>query len=75
MIVLIVEEKKLSIVSRERHNIIKRVDFVDEIDLSSLSDFDDLNDLMSLISLVKINENEYFLCSFERNTILFMSLF
>ena len=67
MIVLIVEEEKLSIVSRKRHNIIKRVDFVDEIDLSNLSDFDDLNDIMSLISLVKVNENEYFLFNFERN--------
>ena len=75
MIVLIVEEEKLSIVSRERHNIVKKIDFVDEIDLSSLSDFDDLNDLMSLISLVRVNENEYFLCRFERNTTLFMSLF
>ena len=75
MIVLIVKEEKLSIVSKERHNIIKKIDFVDEIDLSSLSDFDDFNDLMSLISLVKVNENEYFLCSFERNTILSMSFF
>ena len=75
MIVLIVEEEKLSIVSKKRHNIIKRVDFVDEIDLSSLSDFDDLNDLMSLILFVKVNENEYFLCNLERNTILFMSFF
>ena len=67
MIVLIVEEEKLSIVSKERHNITKRIDFVDEIDLSSLNDLDDLNDLMSLTSLVKVNESEYFLCSLERN--------
>ena len=75
MIVLIVEEEKLSIVRIKRHNIVKRVDFVDEVDLSSLSDFDDFNDLMSLISFVKVNVNEYFLCSLERNTTLFMSLF
>ena len=75
MIVLIVEKEKLSIVSKERHNIIKKVDFVDEIDLSSLSDLDDFNDLMSLISFVKVNESEYFLCNFERNSTLFMSLF
>ena len=70
MIVLIVEEEKLSIVSRERHNITKKIDFVDEIDLSNLSDLDDFNDLMSLISFVKVNENEYFLCRFERNNVV-----
>ena len=70
MIVLIVEEKKLSIVSKERHNITKRIDFVDEIDLSNLSDFDDFNDFMSLISFVKVNEDKYFLCNLERNILI-----
>ena len=37
MIVLIVEKEKLFIVSRKRHNIIKKIDFVDEIDLLNLT--------------------------------------
>ena len=37
MIVLTIEKEKLFIVSRERYNIVKRVDFVDEIDLFNLT--------------------------------------
>ena len=37
MIVLTIEKEKLSIVNRERHNIIKKIDFVDEIDLFNLT--------------------------------------
>ena len=37
MIVLTIEEEKLSTVSRERHNIAKGVDPVDEVDLLSLA--------------------------------------
>ena len=37
MIVLTIEEEKLSTVSRERHNIVKRVDFADEVNLLNLA--------------------------------------
>ena len=77
MIVLIVEEKKLFIVCKERHNIVKRVDFVDEIDLLSwttLTISTTLSRSCHWFRLSKSMKMKYFLCNLERNINVFTSM-